>query len=308
MALNVRSHDGPFLWADVWSSGGRPSARFSQRSRHRRFVPLPLSFPLEHLVHSRMWKAATAVVVLGVVMVAVALSSDELEWVGWTGLLLTVAGVASLAAAARTAAETVPRPATEPHGALRPARPTAQERGTSPRPAPTPATTRPAKETASQPSVAASAGRGAERGPRQRDQEPVGPTTATVQPATSEPDPSVIELLAAVPGLGPSKQRALAVAFPRMEQLEDATVEDLTAIDRVGPKVAGRIASLRGATVEDLLADVPGVGPSKRQALGDRFETAPRLMNATEEQIAAVEGVSPAMASRIRRSLDTKTW
>lgn len=257
-------------------------------------------------MHSRMWKVAAAVVILGAVMVAFALSSDDREWAGWTGLFFTITGTASLAAKARTAAETGPAPASEPADPFRPGHLAEQEDGTSPRPMPSPRETRPAGSETPEPAVLASPGRATEPGVRQQQREPTRARTATEEPPIIEPDASVIELLAAVPGLGPSKQRALAIAFPTMEQLQDATVEDLTAIDGVGSKVAGRITSLSGATIDDLLGDVPGVGRSKRQVLTDRFETAPCLMNATEEQIAAVEGISPAMASRIRQFLDTR--
>ena len=256
-------------------------------------------------MHSRVWKAAAAVVAVGALMIASALASGDLEWVGWIGLFFTVAGAATLAARARTAAEVTPAPAAEPTDPFVPTRVAEQRRSTPLRPTPTVATARPTRKVDGALTRTTSREAVSDLGPP-RQEGGNASDIPTEQPRATEPDPSVVELLAAVPGLGPSKQQALAVAFPTMEQLQEATVDDLTAVDRVGPKVAGRIRSLTGATIENLLSDVPGVGPSKRQALQDRFETAPRLMNATADEIAAVDGVSPAMASRIRQSLDSR--
>ncbi|MFN8518910.1 MAG: excinuclease ABC subunit UvrC [Chloroflexota bacterium] len=53
------------------------------------------------------------------------------------------------------------------------------------------------------------------------------------------------------------------------------------------------------------LDDLPGVGPARRRALLRVFGSTKVLKGATMEQIAAVPGIGPAMAARIREHLDT---
>lgn len=259
-------------------------------------------FTQEHVVQSRIWKAA-AVLIVGDILIAVALASDDLRWVGWTGLMLAVAGAVGLALATRAGSEITPTSAREPIEQFRPAHPTAADRTSGP--TPSSGTTTAQKKADLSPTRATSPGRAHRDGAFRPERDPAGLKTGAEVSTDAEPDPSVVDLLAAVPGLGPTKQRSLAAAFPTMEQLQHAAIEDLTAIDRVGPRVASRIKFLTDATIETLLAEVSHVGPGKRQALADRFESAPRLMRATVDEIAAVDGVSPAMASRIRESLDS---
>jgi excinuclease ABC subunit C len=50
--------------------------------------------------------------------------------------------------------------------------------------------------------------------------------------------------------------------------------------------------------------DVPGVGPTRRQALLEHFGTLERVRAATEEELTEVEGISTALAATIRSHLD----
>ncbi|MCQ1950147.1 excinuclease ABC subunit UvrC [Arthrobacter sp. zg-Y859] len=55
-----------------------------------------------------------------------------------------------------------------------------------------------------------------------------------------------------------------------------------------------------------LLDDVPGLGPSKRQALLKHFGSVKKLRAATEEELLEVPGIGPAMAANLRSRLADK--
>ncbi|MCC9174712.1 excinuclease ABC subunit UvrC [Arthrobacter sp. zg-Y179] len=55
-----------------------------------------------------------------------------------------------------------------------------------------------------------------------------------------------------------------------------------------------------------LLDDVPGLGPSKRQALLKHFGSVKKLRAATEEELLEVPGIGPAMAASLRSRLADK--
>jgi len=56
--------------------------------------------------------------------------------------------------------------------------------------------------------------------------------------------------------------------------------------------------------VRSAFDDLPGVGPKRRQALLRVFGSAKRVRDAPVEQIAAVPGIGPAMAARIKAALE----
>jgi DNA uptake protein ComE-like DNA-binding protein len=261
-------------------------------------------------VQPRMWTAAVAAVIAGVVMTAVALLRPDPQWLGWVGVIVVLVVSGQLARHARRPdvltrderarsewEEKDRGPASsEP---LRATAVPADARAGEPMPPPPPVNPSAVREPEKKSAVKRTR-TPASSAPVAR----VENTGSSSAPAVVEPEQAVVELLVAVPGLGASKQQALAVAFPTMRQLRDATVGDLTAVDRVGPKVATRVKMLLEVDVDDLLSGVAGVGPSKREAIKERVGTAPQLMNATVEQLAAVPGVSTTMAQRIRDTLD----
>ena len=64
--------------------------------------------------------------------------------------------------------------------------------------------------------------------------------------------------------------------------------------------------SLRArASVHSAFDDLPGVGPKRRRALLRVFGSTKRVREATLEQIAAVPGIGPALAARIKAGLET---
>jgi DNA uptake protein ComE-like DNA-binding protein len=257
-----------------------------------------------------MWTAAVAAVIAGVVMTVVALLRPDLQWLGWVGVIVVLVASGQLARHAR-------RPDVLTRDERARSEREEKDRGPAssepPRATAVPADARAGEPTPPPPPVNPSAVREPEKKSAVKQirtpasSAPVARaenTSSSSAPAVVEPEQAVVELLVAVPGLGPSKQQALAVAFPTMRQLRDATVDDLTAVDRVGPKVATRVKMLLEVDVDDLLSGVAGVGTSKREAIKERFGTAPQLMNATVEQLAAVPGVSTTMAQRIRDTLE----
>jgi excinuclease ABC subunit C len=60
----------------------------------------------------------------------------------------------------------------------------------------------------------------------------------------------------------------------------------------------------RKAAVRSAFDDLPGVGPRRRQALLRVFGSVKRIREAPVEQVAAVPGIGPALAARIKAVLD----
>jgi excinuclease ABC subunit C len=58
------------------------------------------------------------------------------------------------------------------------------------------------------------------------------------------------------------------------------------------------------ASVRSAFDDLPGVGPKRRRALLLVFGSAKRVREAPVEQIAAVPGIGPALAARIKANLN----
>jgi excinuclease ABC subunit C len=57
-------------------------------------------------------------------------------------------------------------------------------------------------------------------------------------------------------------------------------------------------------TVRSVFDDLPGVGPKRKAALMRVFGSAKRVREAPVEQIAAVPGIGPALAARIKATLE----
>lgn len=58
-----------------------------------------------------------------------------------------------------------------------------------------------------------------------------------------------------------------------------------------------------GESVEEALAGIKGVGPVIRSALAERFNSVEEIREADPEELTEVNGVGPALASRIKTSL-----
>ena len=69
-------------------------------------------------------------------------------------------------------------------------------------------------------------------------------------------------------------------------------------------KVEGRFDMLPVA-VRSLLDEVPGVGPAKKRALLRKFGSVRGMREAHEADLAAVAGVGPALARKIKDALET---
>ena len=57
------------------------------------------------------------------------------------------------------------------------------------------------------------------------------------------------------------------------------------------------------ATFHSRLDDVPGIGPKKKQALIRRFGTLKAVRDASEQDLTAVDGITPALAAQIKAAL-----
>lgn len=289
-------------------------------ARSSLFQPLSLGVSLR----TRVWNLCVGAVIIGTAMVAFGLAVPGLRWVGWLGLTVIVAGAVWLARGAYTPlAPPTKRPPSPrpfpPHRPMAPAEPVTDQATTTPPAAggsqqtPAAASTVVSDRPSSGVPPASSASHGPEMTASSEGEVAAARASSSEvtsrdpgAPAPVEPEPAVVEVLAAVPGLGPSKQQALAVAFPTMGQLGAASIAELTAVDGVGPKVAQRLRTTLELNIDSLLADISGVGPGKRQALKTRFDTAGGLLSAPAERISEVDGISPAMAARIRGHLDER--
>jgi excinuclease ABC subunit C len=61
----------------------------------------------------------------------------------------------------------------------------------------------------------------------------------------------------------------------------------------------------RKASVRSKFDDLPGVGPRRRGALLRVFGSIKRVREAPVEQVAAVPGIGPALAARIKAALES---
>ena len=61
--------------------------------------------------------------------------------------------------------------------------------------------------------------------------------------------------------------------------------------------------SLREKTIrESVLDEVPGIGPAKKMALLKKFHSVHGVARASEEELAAAAGLTPAVAAAVRRA------
>ncbi|MCR4398820.1 MAG: excinuclease ABC subunit UvrC [Firmicutes bacterium] len=112
-----------------------------------------------------------------------------------------------------------------------------------------------------------------------------------------------------IPALGLAKEREEVYLPDRVEPLRlPADSRALLLIRRLRDEAhrfaVGYHRKLRGKEgLKSALDDVPGVGPKRRSALLRRFGSARGVARATVEEIAAVEGIGPALAVKIKRAL-----
>lgn len=118
------------------------------------------------------------------------------------------------------------------------------------------------------------------------------------------PDPELVSALGAVNGLGAAKRERVAAVYPTIEAIRGATIEDLTAIDGIGPKLAETIVTWMATDPRDLLSEVPGVGPAKVDAIAAVFPTAAQLRVASVDELTSIKGVGPALATKIKAGVD----
>jgi predicted flap endonuclease-1-like 5' DNA nuclease len=69
------------------------------------------------------------------------------------------------------------------------------------------------------------------------------------------------------------------------------------------PTAGGDAAGSEAQKLEDVLGNVSGVGPTKRSALLERFGSYRALQEASEKDIAEIDGISATLAARIKRAV-----
>ncbi|AXV10007.1 hypothetical protein DVS28_b0237 (plasmid) [Euzebya pacifica] len=92
--------------------------------------------------------------------------------------------------------------------------------------------------------------------------------------------------------------------FPTREAIRQAPDDRMLAIKGMG---RARLTRLRGhvaADLDTLLDGVRGLGPAKRERVVAAFPTAMVFLLATDEDLAAVDGVGPALAAELAARRD----
>ncbi|MCP4685195.1 MAG: excinuclease ABC subunit UvrC [bacterium] len=127
--------------------------------------------------------------------------------------------------------------------------------------------------------------------------------------------------LAELTSLGFSDQPVIGLA-KRLEEVFVPDQSDAVTIARTSPSLlllkrirdeAHRFAITYNRkvrtkrTIRSALDDIPGVGPSRRVALLKKFGSVARLKKASAEQMAEVKGISPALAEKIHKALDSQS-
>ena len=125
-----------------------------------------------------------------------------------------------------------------------------------------------------------------------------------------------------LPGVGPSKAQALEGAgFGTIEALQNASESDLSSVpgisENLALKIKEAVQNLKQETAPidapseptpalpaDDLLNISGVTPARADSLREAgFETTDDLKNASQDQLSSVEGISTALAARIKASL-----
>ena len=125
-----------------------------------------------------------------------------------------------------------------------------------------------------------------------------------------------------LPGVGPSKAQALEEAgFGTIEALQAANESDLSSVTGISENLALKIKEAVQNLVQESASDdaplepipagktddllnISGITPARADSLREAgFETADDLKNANQDQLSSVEGISAALAARIKASL-----
>jgi predicted flap endonuclease-1-like 5' DNA nuclease len=67
--------------------------------------------------------------------------------------------------------------------------------------------------------------------------------------------------------------------------------------------VPAAVSASEAQKIEDVLGNVSGVGPAKRRKLLEHFGTFSALQEASQKDLAAIEGISETLAARIRKAV-----
>jgi len=127
------------------------------------------------------------------------------------------------------------------------------------------------------------------------------------------------ETLEDIDGVGDAKAESLREAgYDSVEDVEAATVADLTEVEGISESLAERILADVSGVDEELddeetvevddepegpadIEDISGVGPSKADALRDAgYESVDDIRAASQSDLAEVDGVGNALAARIK--------
>jgi large subunit ribosomal protein L32e len=126
-----------------------------------------------------------------------------------------------------------------------------------------------------------------------------------------------------LPGIGLSKAQALEEAgFGTIEALQAANESDLSSVPGISENLALKIKEavqnlvqesapvdappepIPADQIDDDLLNISGITPARADSLREAgFETADDLENASQDQLSSVEGISTALAARIKASL-----
>ena len=121
-----------------------------------------------------------------------------------------------------------------------------------------------------------------------------------------------------LPGVGPSKAQALEEAgFDTIEALQAATESDLAGVSGISDNLASKIkVAVQSMQTQDApseevpstqkndILDISGITPARADSLrAAGFQNMDDIKNASQEELSSVEGISTALAARIKASL-----
>lgn len=88
--------------------------------------------------------------------------------------------------------------------------------------------------------------------------------------------------------------------YGTLEDVEGATVADLAAVERISDSTAEALLTAAGSAGPTSLEDLPGVGPTKAEALREAgYDSVPDVQTTAAEDLAVIEGISTPLAERI---------
>ncbi len=99
-----------------------------------------------------------------------------------------------------------------------------------------------------------------------------------------------------IPGIGETRRKALMRKFKSLEQIRDASLEELTHTESMNAASAEKGSK---GQVHSLLDDIPGIGETRRKALMRKFKSLEQIRDASLEELTHTESMNAASAEKV---------